>query len=113
MTKRAMLVAAGAIAVALNGASPATAQVYPSRLVTIIVPFSAGGTTDIIARILAEHMSRTLAQQFIVENVVGAGGTTRSTRALPASPHGHPLQFGHIGTPPPPSPPLPLPPPHP
>jgi tripartite-type tricarboxylate transporter receptor subunit TctC len=56
----------------------ASAQTYPTRSVTIIVPFAAGGPTDVSARIVAEHVSRTLGQQFIVENVVGAGGTTGS-----------------------------------
>ncbi len=98
MTKRAILLAAAAVAFAMNGASPATAQVYPSRPVTIIVPFSAGGTTDIIARILGEHMSRTLGQQFIVENVVGAGGTTGSTRAMRANPDGYTIELGNMGT---------------
>jgi tripartite-type tricarboxylate transporter receptor subunit TctC len=98
MRKRAILLAAAAVALAMSGATSATAQVYPSRLVTIIVPFSAGGTTDIIARILAEHMSRTLAQQFIVENVVGAGGTTGSTRAMRASPDGYTIELGNMGT---------------
>jgi tripartite-type tricarboxylate transporter receptor subunit TctC len=98
MRKRAILLAAAAVAVAMSGVTSATAQVYPSRLVTIIVPFSAGGTTDIIARILAEHMSRTLAQQFIVENAVGAGGTTGSTRAMRASPDGYTIELGNMGT---------------
>src|SRR4029077_110899 len=88
--RKAIVFAVGALALAIVGASPATAQAFPSRPVTIIVPFAAGGTTDVIARIVGEHMSRTLGQQFIVENVVGAGGTTGSvpsqrgtTRRLP------------------------------
>jgi tripartite-type tricarboxylate transporter receptor subunit TctC len=78
--------------------NPAAAQAYPSRPVTIIVPFSAGGTTDVIARILGEHMSRTLGQQFIVENAVGAGGTTGSIRAMRASPDGYTVELGNMGT---------------
>src|SRR6266699_3470700 len=74
------------------------AQSYPSRLVTIIVPFAAGGTTDVIARILGEHMSRTLGQQLVVENVVGAGGTTGSSRAMRANPDGYTIQLGNMGT---------------
>src|SRR5262249_8565350 len=74
---------------AVIGGNEATAQTYPSRPITIIVPFAAGGTTDVIARILGEHMSRTLGQQLIVENVVGAGGTTGSVRAMRASPDGY------------------------
>ena len=58
------------------------AQTYPTRPVTIIVPFAAGGGTDVSARIVGEYMSRTLGQQFIIENVPGAGGTTGSIRAM-------------------------------
>ena len=98
MTQRVIILATAAFAFAISAANHATAQVYPSRPVTIIVPFSAGGTTDVIARILAEHMSRTLGQQFIVENVVGAGGTTGSTRAMRASPDGYTIELGNMGT---------------
>ena len=56
----------------------ATAQPYPSRPVTIIVPFAAGGPTDIIARISGEYFSKALGQQFVVENVAGAGGDRKS-----------------------------------
>jgi tripartite-type tricarboxylate transporter receptor subunit TctC len=98
MMKRVIVLAIGAVAFGINGANPATAQVYPSRLVTIIVPFAAGGTTDVIARILGEHMSRTLGQQFIIENVVGAGGTTGSTRAMRANPDGYTIELGNMGT---------------
>jgi len=54
----------------------ARAQAYPARPVTIVVPFAAGGSSDVSARIIGEYMARTLGQQFIIENVVGAGGTT-------------------------------------
>src|SRR5438552_1981976 len=73
-------------------------QAYPSRTVTMIVPFAAGGSTDVAARIVGEHMSRTLGQQFIVENVAGAGGTTGSIRAMRAKPDGHTIQMGNLGT---------------
>ncbi len=76
----------------------ASAQTYPSRTVTIIVPFAAGGPTDLAGRIVAEHMSRTLGQQFIVENVVGAGGTTGSIRAMRAAPDGYTIELGQLGT---------------
>jgi tripartite-type tricarboxylate transporter receptor subunit TctC len=76
----------------------ASAQTYPSRTVTIIVPFAAGGPTDLAGRIVAEHMSRTLGQQFIVENVVGAGGTTGSIRAMRAAPDGYTIGLGQVGT---------------
>jgi tripartite-type tricarboxylate transporter receptor subunit TctC len=79
-------------------AGNASAQVYPVRPVTMIVPFTAGGPTDVIARIIAEHMSRTLGQQIIIENVVGAGGTTGSTRGAQAKPDGYTLTMGQMGT---------------
>jgi tripartite-type tricarboxylate transporter receptor subunit TctC len=80
-------------------AAPAAAQSdYPRRQITVIVPFAAGGPTDIVARIVSEHMSRTLGQQLIVENIVGAAGTTASTRAKNANPDGYTIEMGHMGT---------------
>src|SRR5262252_11101018 len=76
----------------------AGAQIYPSRPVTMIVPFAAAGPTDVAARIVSEHMSRTLGQRLVVENAVGAGGTTGSLRAMRANPDGYTLQMGHMGT---------------
>ena len=76
----------------------ASAQAYPSRAVTIIVPFAAGGPTDLAARVVGERMSRTLGQQFVVENVVGAGGTTGSIRAMRAAPDGYTIEMGQLGT---------------
>jgi tripartite-type tricarboxylate transporter receptor subunit TctC len=64
----------------------------------MVVPFAGGGGTDVAARIVGEHMSRTLGQQFIVENVAGAGGTTGSIRAMRAKPDGYTILMGHIGT---------------
>jgi tripartite-type tricarboxylate transporter receptor subunit TctC len=89
---------AAAFAAALASTGSATAQTYPSRPVTIIVPFAAGGTTDVVARIVGEHLSRTLGQQFVIENVVGAGGTIGSTRVMRASPDGYTIQVGQAGT---------------
>src|ERR1044071_5838917 len=85
------------VALALSAVS-ATAQDYPARPITVIVPFAAGGPTDVVARIVSEHMSRTLGQQLVIENVVGAGGTTASTRAKRAAPDGYTLITGHMGT---------------
>jgi tripartite-type tricarboxylate transporter receptor subunit TctC len=80
-------------------ASPAAAQAdYPRRPITLIVPFAAGGPTDVISRIVAEHMSRTLGQPIIIENIVGAGGTTATTRAMRAAPDGYTIEMGHMGT---------------
>jgi putative tricarboxylic transport membrane protein len=71
---------------------------WPERPITLIVPFAAGGPTDVVARIVAEPMSRTLGQQIIVENVAGAGGTTGTIRAAQATPDGYTLEMGHMGT---------------
>jgi tripartite-type tricarboxylate transporter receptor subunit TctC len=76
----------------------AKTQTYLTRAVTMIVPYPAGGGTDVPARIVGEHMSRTLGQQVIVENVPGAGGTTGSTRAMRANPDGYTILMGHMGT---------------
>jgi tripartite-type tricarboxylate transporter receptor subunit TctC len=93
------LISALVVALAAAAATvPASAQTFPSRPITMIVPFSAGGPTDVTARIVAEHMSRTLGQQIIIENVVGAGGTTGSVRTMRATPDGYTIEMGQLGT---------------
>jgi len=77
--------------------SPAVAQ-YPSKPITVIVPFAAGGPTDVVTRLVCEHMSRTLGQPIIVENVGGAGGTLGMTRAAQAQPSGYTIAVGNMGT---------------
>ena len=89
--------AALAWAAALGLAGPARAA-YPERPITIVVPFAAGGPTDVIARIFADHMGRTLGQQVLVENVTGAGGTVGAIRGMKAQPDGYTLLMGNIGT---------------
>jgi len=80
-------------------AGTAAAQTdYPRRAITLIVPFAAGGPTDVISRIIGDHMTRTLGQPIIIENMVGAGGTTASTRAARATPDGYTIEMGHMGT---------------
>jgi tripartite-type tricarboxylate transporter receptor subunit TctC len=76
----------------------AQAQSYPARTATVIVPFAAGGPADITGRIVADIFSRHLGQQFVVENVGGAGGTTGSTRAARAPADGYTIISGHMGT---------------
>jgi tripartite-type tricarboxylate transporter receptor subunit TctC len=76
----------------------AVGQGYPSRPITVIVPFAAGGATDVTARIVGEYMSRTLGQRIIVENIVGAGGTVGSTRAMRANPDGYTIEMRQMGT---------------
>ena len=90
------LIMALAACVAFAGA--AGAQTYPTKSVTMIVPFAAGGPTDIVARLVSENMSKTLGQQIVVENVAGAGGTTGITRASQAKPDGYTIMMGHMGT---------------
>jgi tripartite-type tricarboxylate transporter receptor subunit TctC len=80
------------------GVAGAQAQSYPTRPVTVIVPFAAGGPADITGRIAADQFSKILGQQFVVENVGGAGGTTGATRAARAAPDGYTLLLGHLGT---------------
>src|SRR5258708_7053216 len=76
----------------------ARAQAYPSRSISLIVPFAAGGSSDVIARIVGEHMSRTLGQQLVNETIGGAGGATGSLRAMRANPDGYTILIGHLGT---------------
>jgi len=96
--RRQFLHLAAGAAVLPTVAQIANAQGYPTRTIAIIVPFAAGGSTDVTARIIAEHMSRTLGQQLLVENVVGAGGTTGSIRTMRASPDGYTIMMGQLGT---------------
>jgi len=76
---------------------PAAAQDYPTRPITMIVPFPAGGPTDTVARVTAQSMSKPLGQQIIVENVSGAGGTLGAGRASRAAPDGYTLLLHHVG----------------
>jgi len=93
--KKLWVAAALALAVGITGAR---AQDYPTRTVTIIVPFAAGGPADIMGRIAADILSRHLGQSFVVENVAGAGGTVGAMRAARANPDGYTLLAGHMGT---------------
>src|SRR5438309_5075739 len=80
------------------GLGIAQAQEYPARTITMIVPFAAGGPTDVVARIVTGHMAQTLGQTIIIENEVGAGGTTATARAARAANDGYTLITGHMGT---------------
>jgi tripartite-type tricarboxylate transporter receptor subunit TctC len=93
-----MLATGGLAVVAGAGVAPAQAQDYPTRAITMIVPFAAGGPTDVVARIVTGHMAQTLGQSIIIENVVGAGGTTATARAARAANDGYTLIVGHMGT---------------
>jgi tripartite-type tricarboxylate transporter receptor subunit TctC len=74
------------------------AQAYPSRPITIVVPYAAGGATDTIGRVMAEGMKRSLGQPVIVENATGAGGTIAVGRVARAAPDGYTLSLGHNGS---------------
>jgi tripartite-type tricarboxylate transporter receptor subunit TctC len=92
-----MLTMIAAVAALLAGA-PAAAQSWPARPLTMVVPFGAGGGTDVMARTLAPRLSELLGQQVIVENVTGAGGMTGVARVAKAPPDGYQLALGNAGT---------------
>jgi tripartite-type tricarboxylate transporter receptor subunit TctC len=86
------------LAVIFSFNSIATAQTYPSRPITIVVPFAAGGPTDTLARIVSDPMRKLLGQTVVVENVTGAGGSIAVGRVARATPDGHTLSIGHWGS---------------
>jgi len=88
---------AGVAAACIFVCQPAAAQVYPTRPVTIVVPFAAGGANDILARLIAQHMGRALGQQFVIENRGGAGGTIGARSVAKAPADGYTLMVGHSG----------------
>ncbi len=94
--KRALLLAA--IAFAFQGTERADAQAWPTRPLTMVVPFAAGGAVDVMGRILAGPMSEALGQQVIVENLGGAGGMTGTARVAKAPPDGYEFVLGIAGT---------------
>src|SRR6186713_306286 len=95
--KRWMMIAAAIAGIALQPAASAVAADYPARPITLIVPQAPGGGNDVIARILAETMSRTLGQQIIVENRPGAGGTIGTRQLAKSPPDGYTLVMGSTG----------------
>jgi tripartite-type tricarboxylate transporter receptor subunit TctC len=88
---------AALIALLISGGS-AFAENFPSHPITIIVPFSAGGPSDAMARILAERMKVRLGEALLIENVTGAGGSIGVGRAVRSPPDGYTISFGHLGT---------------
>ena len=80
------------------GAGARAQQPYPTRPVTVVVPFAAGGPTDVLARILGQHMSHTLGQQIVVENITGGGGSIGAARVAKAAPDGYTMVMGNLGT---------------
>lgn len=90
--------AAIALTTLIASVAASAAQPYPSKPITMIVPFAAGGPTDALARVLADRMRQTLGETILVENVTGAGGTIGVTRAVKSAPDGYTLSVGHLGT---------------
>ena len=88
---------AALIALLISGGS-ALSENFPSHPITIIVPFSAGGPSDAMARILAERMKARLGEALLIENVTGAGGSIGVGRAVRSPPDGYTISFGHLGT---------------
>ena len=93
-----ILKALGLAALLFCGAPAAVAQDYPTRNITVVVPFPAGGPSDVVARIVAEAMGRTLGHTLVIENVGGAGGTIGSGRVAAAAPDGYTLLAGSMGS---------------
>jgi tripartite-type tricarboxylate transporter receptor subunit TctC len=93
-----MLTMVAACAVALQGLTGAAAQPYPSRPITMVVPLAPGGSTDVIARLMAEGMRAALGQTIVVENVTGAGGTIGVGRVARSTPDGYTIGIGQWGT---------------
>jgi tripartite-type tricarboxylate transporter receptor subunit TctC len=88
----------GAAFAGLVALTAASAQTYPTRPITLVIPFAAGGPTDVLGRVMAERMSQILGQQVVVENVGGAGGGTGSQRVARAQPDGYTFLLGTVGT---------------
>ena len=87
-----------ALAFTLTLQSRASAQTYPAKPITIVVPFSAGGPTDTLARILGERMRKSLGQPILVDNTTGAGGSIGVAKVVRAPPDGYMVSIGHWGT---------------
>jgi len=83
---------------AVASAGPAFAQTYPTKPINLIVPFSAGGPTDLMARIVGERMAKELGQQIIIDNVTGAAGSIAMGKLAHAAPDGYTIGIGHLGT---------------
>ena len=89
---------AAALTLVCTGIGTAASQTYPSRPITVVVPFAAGGPTDSVARIVAESMRASLGQSIVIENLTGAAGTTGTGRVAHATPDGYTLIIGFLGT---------------
>src|SRR5256885_17263180 len=95
---RSAIRAATCMALAISGIGHAEAQTYPSRTVTLVVPFPAGGPTDTIGRVIAEGLQASLGQPVIIENAAGATGSIGTGRVARAEPDGYTLILGTVAT---------------
>lgn len=98
LKRRAALMLAASAAALLTFNTGAHAQAFPERTITLVVPFAAGGSTDVVARVIAQKMGDTLGQQIIVENVAGAGGNLGADRVARAEPDGYTILMGTVAT---------------
>ena len=98
MTKSSGSIALLAACVLAAAMATVSAQGYPTRSINVVVPFPAGGPSDVVARIVTDHMGRTLGHQLVIENVGGAGGTLGSARVAAAAPDGYTLLAGSMGS---------------
>jgi tripartite-type tricarboxylate transporter receptor subunit TctC len=98
MSRRAALFLAASTAALVSVGSPASAQSFPDRTLTLVVPFAAGGSTDVVARVIAQKMGETLKQQVVVENVAGAGGNLGAAKVARAEPDGYTILMGTVAT---------------
>lgn len=96
-TMRRAIAVAGALAAGLLMSIPAAAQTYPSKPITVVVPFSAGGPTDVVARTLGAAMTKSLKQTVVIENKFGAGGTVAAATVARAAPDGYTFLIHHNG----------------
>ena len=83
---------------ALVSAGQASAQDFPNRPITMVIPFAAGGPTDVLGRVIGQRMGEILGQTVVIENVGGAGGMTGSKRVAEAKPDGYTMVLGTVGT---------------
>lgn len=97
MLRRTVL-AGMAASTAVGRASAQTAQTWPSKPITMVVPFAAGGPTDLMARIVGERMAKELGQQLIIDNTTGAAGTIAVGKVVRSPPDGYTISIGHVGT---------------
>jgi len=95
---KAQLISCALAVITCGGSSTASAQSYPARPITIVVPFSAGGPTDTLARIMSERMRKALGQTVVVDNTTGAGGSIGVGKVVRAAPDGYTVSIGHWGT---------------